>query len=407
MNPFDMKILAPAKKPTTDDINQGFSAERGALSFFYEQLLRGRLNAGTDVGGLQTGFIGEGFKVRPTSPASMTVTVTAGLGWFYDPTDPLVIAQDITGLRYQGTNDASPFRPLVLGQAVELTVPAAPAVGNSRYDIIEVRPKREVANYGPEIRYDSGVNDWRPLGGGTFLRYSSDQTEVGSVVTPVLSTAPVSYVKGVEAPTGTQVEPPTTPGYVRIARILVAEGVTSVDSDVICNRRSLVFPNGVGFVAGRGTMRSERGQKVRPSLTHVVAPPGVQVFLFNRDTVPLVSGFPIALNIGVLTGAPLKFFTGGSELVNPIDSMTPDPDNEHPIIAHGASVSMNRTLSISFISNTEMANPLFASPAGLYAEGEYYSVMRPFVCGWSGTNWDMDMSTQDPIEFSFWMALSY
>ena len=132
MDPFDTKILAPAKKPTTDDINQGFSAERGALSFFYEQLLRGRLNAGTDVGGLQTGFIGEGFKVRPTSPASMTVTVTAGLGWFYDPTDPLVIAQDITGLRYQGTNDASPFRPLVLGEAVELTSPIDPTYVHGR-----------------------------------------------------------------------------------------------------------------------------------------------------------------------------------------------------------------------------------------------------------------------------------
>jgi hypothetical protein len=337
----------------------------------------------------------------------MTVTVTAGLGWFYDPTDPLVIAQDITGLRYQGTNDASPFRPLVLGQAVELTVPAAPAVGNSRYDIIEVRPKREVADYGPEIRYDSGVNDWRPLGGGTFLRYSSDQTEVGSVTTPVLSTAPVSYVKGVEAPTGTQVEPPTTPGYVRIARILVTEGVTSVDSDVICNRRSLVFPNGVGFVAGRGTFRSERGQKVRPNLTHVIAPPGVQVFLFNRDTVPLGSGFPITPNIGVFTGAPLKFFTGGCELVNPVASMTPTTDNERPIISHGPAVAMNRFLQVGDIDGAEMANPLFASPAGKYADGEYFSSLRPYFCGWSGTNWTLDMETQDPIEFSFWMAVAY
>lgn len=407
MGPFDMKVLAPAKKPTTDDINQMSSADRRALSFFYEQLLRSRLNASSDAGGLKTGFIGEGFKVRPTSPASMTVTVTAGLGGFYDPTDPLVIAQDITGLRYQGVTDTSAYRPLVLGSAVELLVPAAPAAGNSRYDIIEVSPKRELQDYGPELRYDDAVGDWRPLGGASILSYSSSQAEVGSVVTPVLSTAPISYVKGVEAPTGTQVEPPGTPGYVQIARILVSEGVTSVDADVICNRRPLVFPNGVGFVSGRGTIRSERGQKVRPNLTHVIAPPGVQVFVFNRDTVPLGSGFPISPNLGVLTGAPLTFFTGGCELVNPVASMTPTTDNERPIISHGSAVSINRTLSISFISNTEMANPLFASPAGKYADGEYYSVLRPYFCGWAGTDWTLDMETQDPIEFSFWMALTY
>lgn len=407
MGPFDMKVLAPAKKPTTDDINQGFSADRRALSFFYEQLLRSRLNASSDAGGLKTGFIGEGFKVRPTSPASMTVTVTAGLGWFYDPTDPLVIAQDITGLRYQGVNDASPYRPLVLGETVELLVPAAPAVGNSRYDIIEVRPKRELQDYGPELRYDDGVGDWRPLGGATILSYSSSQAEVGSVTTPVLSTAPVSYVKGVAAPTGTQVEPPTTPGYVKIARILVTAGATSVDASVICNRRPLVFPNGVGFVSGRGTIRSERGQLTRPSLTQVIAPPGVQVFLFDRNLVPLVSGFPISPNIGVLTGAPLTYFTGGCELVNPVLSSPPTPDNERPVISHGTRVNVNRFFQVFDIDSADMANPLLASPSGAYAEGEFFSSLNPCFCGWSGTNWTLDMETQDPIEFSFWMALTY
>lgn len=407
MNPFDMKILAPAKKPTTDDINQGFAADRRALAFFYENLLRSRLNVGSDVGGLKTGFIGEGFKVRPTSPASMTVTVTAGLGWHYDPTDPLIIAQDITGLRYQGAGDTSPYRPLVLGETVELVVPTAPPAGNSRYDIIEVRPKREIADYGPEIRYATGVADWRPLGGGTFLRYNSTQAEVGSVVTPAPSIAPVSYVKGVAAPTGTQVEPPTTQGYVKIARILVAEGVTSVDADVICNRRPLVFPNGVGFIAGRGTIRSERGALARPSLTHVVAPPGMQVFVFDRSLVPLVIGYPLTPTIGVLTGAPLTYFTGGCELINPKDAATPAPNNEHPVIAHGPKARMNRFFTILDLDSADMANPLLASPAGPYAEGDYFSSLQPFFCGWSGTNWNMDMEIQDPIEFSFWMAVAY
>jgi hypothetical protein len=68
---------------------------------------------------------------------------------------------------------------------------------------------------------------------------------------------------------------------------------------------------------------------------------------------------------------------------------------------------MNRFLQVGDIDGAEMANPLFASPAGKYADGEYFSSLRPYFCGWSGTNWTLDMETQDPIEFSFWMAVAY
>lgn len=406
--PFDQGAFPPHIKPSTEALNRAMAAERRALSFFYERLHQSRINTGTDVGQLKTGFIGEGFKVRPVSPATMQITVTAGLGFYYDNTIPLPIATDINGLRYQGISDVSPYRPLVLGSTVTITVPAAPPMGQSRYDIVEVRPKRDLDDYGPDLRYQAAVSDFRPDTNAAALRYGSTQAEAGLVTTPTPSTQPVSFVKGVAAATGSQVEPPTTPGYVQIARILVNAGDISVDAGAICNRRALVFPeSGMGRVSGRATIRSQRLAKIRPALTHLVAPPGVQVVIFDRDTVPAMTGFPISPNIMLMTGAPLTFFDGGCQLVNPVASMTPLTDNERPIIAHGCSVAMNRFLQVADIDAPELLSANTTAPAGQYAEGEYFSSLRPYFCGWSGTDWTLDMSTQDPIEFSFWMDFMY
>jgi hypothetical protein len=205
-----------------------------------------------------------------------------------------------------------------------------------------------------------------------------------------------------------QVEPPTTPGYVKVARILVNAGDTSVTAAAICNRRALVFPeSGMGRVSGRATIRSQRSANIRPAITHLVAPPGMQVVIFDRDTVPAMTGFPISPNLMLMTGAPLTFFTGGCEVVNPVASMTPITDNQRPIIAHGCAVAMNRFLQTADIDAPELLSANTTAPAGQYAEGEYFSSLRPYFCGWSGTDWSLDMSTQDPIEFSFWMEFMY
>jgi hypothetical protein len=408
MEPFDQDVLAPAERPSTEALNRGFTADRRALSFFYERLLGGRTSVTNDRSRLRNGFMGDSFEVRPTSPAGFSLEVSGGLGFYYDPTVPLVIAQDSIVGRFEGVSDVSPWRPLVLGSSVSINIPVAPAVGMSRYDIVEVRPKRELADYGQLLRFDQAVNNFVPKSAPAFLRYGSTQTEVGQVLAPILSTAPLSYKVGIAAPTGTQVEPEITPGYVRVARVLINGGDVSIDSDQITDYRAQSPENGTGFVSGLASIRSVRGQKIRPLIKALNAPSGMKVVVFDRDTIS-VTGFPISPNIMLFTGAPLTYFTGGVEAVNPIPSGTPLTDNERPVLAHGSAIGLNRFLQGPDIFNTELLDPLTTYPAGKYSLGSYFSSLRPFFCLWDpATNlFDGDMATQDPIEFSFWMAYSY
>jgi hypothetical protein len=251
MKSFDQNALAPGERPSTEAINRGFSADSGRLDWVYRQLLSARTDVANDRAALKNGFLGSGHRVRALDPATLQVTVDPGLGFYYDNTVPLVAASDgIVGV-YEGVSDVSPYRPLVLADTITYTVPTPPPAGQARYDIIEVRPKRDLADYGPLLRFNSGTNNWSPQSAAAFLRYAVEPAEAGAVVTPALSTAPVSYVEGVAAPyPGVLPEPPTTPGYIKIARILVETGITGITSDKIVDRRQLVFPQGAGFVSG-------------------------------------------------------------------------------------------------------------------------------------------------------------
>jgi hypothetical protein len=226
-------------------------------------------------------------------------------------------------------------------------------------------------------------------------------------VTPALSTAPVSYVEGVAAPyPGVLPEPPTTPGYIKIARILVETGITGITSDKIVDRRQLVFPQGAGFVSGTGVFRAVRGSAARPTLTSLIAPSGVRVAMFCRQAIPL-TGFDVNMNLMVFTGQPVRFFTGGVELLE--SQATAPGDNEKPIIAHRSLVTLNRTISGADIDTAEMNDPNMATPIVGYADGETYSSLQPLFCAWNAASslWNGDMAADDPVRFSFWASYAY
>lgn len=407
MKSFDQNALAPGERPSTEAINRGFSADSGRLDWVYRQLLSARTDVANDRAALKNGFLGSGHRVRALDPATLQVTVDPGLGFYYDNTVPLVAASDgIVGV-YEGVSDVSPYRPLVLADTIAYTVPTPPPAGQARYDIIEVRPKRDLADYGPLLRFNSGTNNWSPQSAAAFLRYAVEPAEAGAVVTPALSTAPVSYVEGVAAPyPGVLPEPPTTPGYIKIARILVETGITGITSDKIVDRRQLVFPQGAGFVSGTGVFRAVRGSAARPTLTSLIAPSGVRVAMFCRQAIPL-TGFDVNMNLMVFTGQPVRFFTGGVEL---LESQAPAPgDNEKPIIAHRSRVTLNRTISGADIDTAEMNDPNMATPIVGYADGETYSSLQPLFCAWNAASslWNGDMVADDPVRFSFWASYAY
>jgi hypothetical protein len=380
MEPFDQDVVAPAERPSTEALNRGFTAERLALSFFYQQLLAVRTATANDRAKLQTAFIGEGFKVRPSSPASFVIEVSAGMGFYYDPSVPLVIAQDSIVGRFEGVSNVSPWRPIVLGSSVTMTVPAPPPAGQSRYDIIEVRPRRDLADYGQLLRFDQAVNDFVPKSAPAFLRFGSTQTEVGQVVAPVLSTAPLSYKIGTPAPTGTQIEPDVTPGYVKIGRILVADTALVINEAVIVDPRPQI---------GRATMALKftmpcTGVSIKPTILELDAPPGIRAAVLGS----FVSG----------ANAEVYIFTGQEPRalnvsVQVIGATTPDG----PLVGQTDAVIKNNVLNSVVAGN--LNNAAMTDPPGLFAVGERYCSIGVNSIFWDGAAFIPPPAGRSPITY--------
>lgn len=412
MKPFDIASLSQRERPSTEGINRGQSAAAARQDWLTRQLLGARIDIPNNRANTRTSFIGDGFFVRSKNPATMQVTVSPGLGFQYDPTQPLTVAQDMVAGVYEGVTDTSPFRPLVMDETPTFTVPAAPIVGQARYDIIEVRAKRELSDYGTPLRYDIGSNSWVPQSAAAFLRYGILAADANQIVTPASSTAPLSYKTGIAAPTGTQTEPPTTPGYVKIARILVEGGATSIAQNRICDRREMAFPGGIGFVSGTATIATVRNAKASPNILTLNAPPGVRVAIFYRQNIP-AAGFDVSPNILVFTGAQVRSFVGGVDWTfNPATPYVAG-DNEKPNIAHSTAIQLNREIQGADIDSMEMNDPQLAYPNTSdvgFATGEYFSSIRPLFCAWNTASqlWNRDIPTLvNPLRFNFWAAFSY
>lgn len=391
--PFDSNALAPAERPSTEALNRGFSASHAALDFFYRQTLAQRTSASNDRAILRDGFLGDAFCTRAVNPASMFVEVAAGLGFRYDPTDPLVAAQDsIVGV-YQGVSDLSPFRPLVLPQAATLPVPAAPLVGQSRYDLIEVRPKRELAEYGNLLRFNFGTLQWAPQSAAAFLRYAIETAEVASVVSPALSTAPLSYVQGVAAPTGTQVEPPGTPGYITIARILVNGGDTSIPQNRIVDRRAYSTPtNGVTDIGGMFDIVTSGvpTDPATPTIVSLAAPPGVQFAIVGQGK------GDASFALVIVTGKQAQNFTA---TVSPFKGLSSAGE---PIVTWGYSSALTGVVGVTpFFTQARFADPAYTSPTLALADGQKFAYILFQSAAWNPGSNLFDAAMPTPTRYTF------
>lgn len=92
--PFDIGVVTPQERPSTEALNRAQSAARRAETFFYEQTFAERTAPDNDRAVLRSGIIGEAFKVRPVAPLGLSVEVSAGIGFHYDPSHPLIVATD-------------------------------------------------------------------------------------------------------------------------------------------------------------------------------------------------------------------------------------------------------------------------------------------------------------------------
>lgn len=88
MTMFDRTVLWARERPLSGDINRP-QAQIDHTLREYARILHGKRTSAADSArnSAFTGFVGDGFLVRPASPtANMTCIVSAGLGFVYDPT---------------------------------------------------------------------------------------------------------------------------------------------------------------------------------------------------------------------------------------------------------------------------------------------------------------------------------
>lgn len=225
-NPFDRTIIHELEKPLADDINQLETNFDHALRFFIAALFA-EPNTGTPL----DGFLSTGLLVAAASPADMSVSVTAGLGFQLQPGVENAI-DSVPGL-----NDLDTYKPIPLLANQVFTVPVAPVAPNTRIDIIEVMADRITTD--PSLRqvFDEILGQFVPDTINKTLAWALDG-RAAQVSAPSPSTAPLSYVIGQEGNPGGV--PSTTPGYIKIAEIVVGSDVVSIPDAVITDLRDVL-----------------------------------------------------------------------------------------------------------------------------------------------------------------------
>lgn len=277
--PFDRTNIGLRERPVSGDLNQIQGQLYRAIMHQAGYMLAVATNA-SSAAQPKTGFMHDGCRVVPSSPMAMSVVVTPGFGVIYDPSD---LPTGIGATDLEKVDDLSPFKPAPLVAPVTFAVPAAPGSPNSRIDIIEVRTARRLGSAVTRRQLDSLTEEFVDHLFFKSLEYTLDG-QTGVVSSPTASTAALSYKVGVAGNPG--LVPATTPGYTKIAEILVPTGTTSIGRTNIVDRRPVLNPAGVVMASARFSLAwvASGGDPnigtTTVTLFSVTAPPGVE-FAFD------------------------------------------------------------------------------------------------------------------------------
>jgi hypothetical protein len=283
---FQKRVLIPVRqRPSSEDLN-ALQWERAASELIAAGTAYGQ-NVFSSPGSCvpsamlgARGFSGGGFYVAVDSTAPpFGVTVQAGVGYNYVGPASATDIDSNQGADWVLNNSWAV--PLVLSADQDFIVPAPPAVGSSRIDIIEVRADYLAADPQTVGIFDPGSSAFNPTVSNKSLSWDL-AGRTGSVNAPSVSTACISYVKGqsaVGAITAATV-PSTTSGYIKIAQInLDASGgaIAAVTEAMIADYRPLLFPQSTLCVGGRFTAAGVLGGLGSINFGSVEVPPGVHV----------------------------------------------------------------------------------------------------------------------------------
>lgn len=311
--PFNRRIVRNLERGWERDFNEAQTFIDKTLRFLLYYLHSyGNGISGYNTGQGPDGFVGDGFRVVPQSPASLSVKVLSGFGLTLPGSmadGKPVVTTDYDGIA--GLDDAALSKPLVLNAATNFTVPTPPTGSEfGRTDIIEVRAQRD---------YDTATesSDFLSPATGIWstdpavkknLVFASDLS-TGSVVSPANSTAALSYKKGATTFGGYGVPPPTTsPGYLKLCEIYMDNFSTSITEKDIVDKRQALLLGGVASAGFRcHVVVPYTGSMGAPTAFTFAAPPGFNIYAAAR------SGSNVLLDVYVVGPyAPRGYMTVGS-----------------------------------------------------------------------------------------------
>lgn len=278
MTNWNRVVYNRLEQPVSSDWNLTQSQLDETLRNHLDYLFRQRTSISNDRGVARSGFFGDAFKLRPQSPASNKIVVTAGLGFQVVAVNPGTDS-NLNGIA--GLSDLAQYKPLVLSTDELLTI--APNVDNTkeRYDLIEVKADRHFDNTQPVNIYDSAGKVYLPAAPPLAKNFGWDlTTRQGTVTTPTASTAAISVKKGLEAAVGFAEIPAKTTGYIVLGVVYVGTTATTFDADVLMDRRTILEASGQNVISLSWRMVKATGIPVLDSLK---APPGVQVVVVGPN----------------------------------------------------------------------------------------------------------------------------
>ena len=316
---FFKRVLVPLRqRPTSTDLNRLqeriYETVRGLATIgFAKPAISGLFaNRHALLGG--QGFHGTGFFVEPDSGNTpWGVSVKSGLGLaLLGPTSATDI-DSCSGADWDGAGGLSV--PLLLSSAKGFTVPTIPSSGNSRIDIIEVRPQYTATEASTVGVFNTATRVFdAPTRNKSLVWDLLGLT--GSVTSPSNSTAAISYKQGASAAGDitAATEPSTTPGYVKIARINLDNNggaLAAVSQDMIVDYRPLLFPKG-GFSASANiSIPGVSGGLGTHAINALELPGGVSLFAAFDPSTPPATGYSYAL-LCYLFGGDLSLTSAGT-----------------------------------------------------------------------------------------------
>lgn len=263
-NVFDRTVINARERPVSTDINQAQSQIERTIRYYMDQFLLPRVsNTDPQAGSPISGFLNDAFRITEANPAALSVVVKDGLGFKFDASDT---PSAIGGVG--GVDDLSRYKPLLLLADATIAVPAADPT-NPRIDIIEANINRRLTDPSDRdiLNATTGVFDSTNV--NKILAWNVG-TSIGTVTTPANNTAALGYKVGI--PGATPAIPPTSPGYVKVAEILVSNGVTQINQNDINDLRPMLAMSNIRRVIAQGAYV---GGGV--ALNALKAPPGVEV----------------------------------------------------------------------------------------------------------------------------------